>query len=87
MRISDFFQERGILAPTLDAIEHVKKFLLSLVPVDEKEYIIFYLVSESDENNKVQSEWFTTELLNNMKFFDISNNKLRFTVGCPVMLI
>ncbi|KEH19273.1 PIF1-like helicase [Medicago truncatula] len=78
---------RGILAPTLDAIEHVNKFLLSLVPVDEKEYISFDLVCESDENNEVQSEWFTTELLNSMKFFDISNNKLRFTVGCPVTLI
>jgi len=33
-----FFQERRILSPTLDAIEHVNEFLLSLVPGDEKEY-------------------------------------------------
>jgi hypothetical protein len=32
----DFFQERGILAPTLDAIKHINKFFLSLVPGDEK---------------------------------------------------
>jgi ATP-dependent DNA helicase PIF1 len=87
MKISDFFQEWGILGPTLDAVEHVKKFLLSLVPRDEKEYISFDLVCKSDENNEVQSEWFTTEFLNNIKFSDIPNHKLRFKVGCPVMLM
>jgi len=39
MKISDFSLERGILSPTLDTVEHVNKFLLSLVPRDEKEYI------------------------------------------------
>jgi len=87
MKISDFFQERGILAPTLDAVEHVKKFFLSLVPGDEQEYINFDLVCKSDENSEVQSEWFTTEFLNNIKFSDIPNHKLRFKVGCPVMLM
>jgi len=33
-----FFQERRILSPTLDAVENVNEFLLSLVPEDEKEY-------------------------------------------------
>jgi len=33
-----FFQERRILSPTLDAVEHVNEFLLSLVPGEEKEY-------------------------------------------------
>ena len=63
MKISDFFQERGILAPTLDVVEHVNKFLLSLVPGDEKEYINFDLVCKSDENSEGQSKWFTTEFL------------------------
>ncbi|AES70384.1 PIF1-like helicase [Medicago truncatula] len=70
MKISDFFfQERGILAPTLN------------------EYINFDLVCESDENSEIQSEWFTHKFLNNIKFSDISNHKLRFKVGCPVMLM
>jgi len=33
-----FFQEQRILSPTLDAVEHVNEFLLSLVPGDEEEY-------------------------------------------------
>ena len=51
----DFFQEQGILSPTLDAVEHVNKFLLSLVLGDEKEHNNFDLVYKSDENSEVQS--------------------------------
>jgi hypothetical protein len=50
-----FFQERGILSSTLDAVEHVNEFLLSLVPVDKKEYISSDSVCKSDENSDVQS--------------------------------
>ncbi|XP_039685016.1 uncharacterized protein [Medicago truncatula] len=32
-----FFQERGILAPTLDSVEHVNEFMMSLIPGEEKE--------------------------------------------------
>jgi len=55
MKISDFFQERGILAPTLDTVEHVNEFLLSLVPGHEKEYINFNSVCKSDEKSDVQN--------------------------------
>jgi hypothetical protein len=87
MKISDFFQEQGILSPTLNAVENINKFLLSLVPGDEKKHISFDLVCKSDENSEVQSEWFTTEFLNNIKFSDIPNHELRFKVGCPIMLM
>ena len=55
MKILNFFQERGILSPTLDAVEHVNEFLLSLVPGDEKEYISSDSVCKSDENIEVQN--------------------------------
>jgi hypothetical protein len=87
MKISNFFEERGILAPTLEAVDHVNEFLLSLVPGDEKEYISSDSVCKSDDNSEVQSEWFTTEFLNDIKCSGIPNHKLRFKVGCPVMLM
>ncbi|AES78987.1 PIF1-like helicase [Medicago truncatula] len=55
MKILDFFQERGILSPTTDAVEHVNEFLISLVRGDEKEYISSYSVCKSYENSGVQS--------------------------------
>jgi len=33
-----FFQERGILAPTFDSVEHVNEYMMSLIPGEEKEY-------------------------------------------------
>jgi len=36
-----FFQERGILAPTLDSIEHVNEYMMSLIPGEEKEYLSY----------------------------------------------
>ena len=36
-----FYQERGILAPTLDLVEHVNEYMMSLIPGEEKEYLSF----------------------------------------------
>ncbi|KEH36232.1 PIF1-like helicase [Medicago truncatula] len=59
-----FFQERGIPAPTLDSVEHVNEYMMSLIPGEEKEYLSSDFVCRSGENSDVQSEWFTTEFLN-----------------------
>jgi len=56
MKISKFFQERGIIAPTLDVVEHVNEFLLSLVPGDKNEYINSDWVCKSGENSEIQRE-------------------------------
>ncbi|KEH38036.1 PIF1-like helicase [Medicago truncatula] len=82
-----FFQERGILAPTLDSVEHVNEYMMSLIPGEEKEYLNSDSVCRSGENSDVQSEWFTTEFLNGIKSSGIPNHRLKLKVGCPVMLM
>jgi len=82
-----FFQERGILAPTLDLVEHVNEYMMSLIPGEEKEYLSSDFVCRSDENSDVQSEWFTTEFLNGIKSSGILNYRLKLRVRCPVMLM
>ena len=62
-----FFQERGILAPTIDSVDHVNEYMMSLIPGEEKEYLSFDFVCRSGENSDVQSEWFTIEFLNGIK--------------------
>ncbi|KEH29500.1 PIF1-like helicase [Medicago truncatula] len=76
MNISDFSKSGGYFAPTLDVVEHVNKFLLSLVQRDEKEYSSSDSVCKSDEHSEVQSEWFTTKFLNNIMFFGIPTTSL-----------
>ena len=34
-----FFQERGIIAPTLDSVEHVNEYMMSMIPCEEKKYL------------------------------------------------
>jgi len=82
-----FFQERGILGPTLDLVEHVNEYIMSLIPGEEKEYLSSDYVCRSGENSNIQSEWFTTEFLNGIKSSGIPNHWLKLTVGCPVMLM
>jgi ATP-dependent DNA helicase PIF1 len=84
---TQFFQEHGILPSTLDTIECVNDYLISLVLGSEQEYINFDLVYKSDANSEIHSENFTTEFLNDIKCSGIPNHKLKFKVGCPVMMM
>ncbi|XP_045797897.1 ATP-dependent DNA helicase PIF1-like [Trifolium pratense] len=82
-----FFQERGILAPTLESVEYVNDYLMSLIPGDEREFLSSDSCVRSDENSEIQGDWFTTEFLNDIKVSGIPNHKLKLKVGCPVMLL
>jgi len=48
-----FFQEREILAPTLDSVEHVNEYMMSVIPSEEKEYLNSDSVWRSGENSDV----------------------------------
>jgi ATP-dependent DNA helicase PIF1 len=82
-----FFQERGILAPTLDSVEHVNEYMMSLVPGEEKEYLSSDSVCRSGVISDVQIDWFTMEFLNGIKSSGIPNHRLKLRVGCPIMLM
>ena len=76
MKDYKFFANRAILAPTLESVEKVNEYILSLVPGDEKEYLSSDTTCHADENEDVQVEWFTTEFLNEIKCSGIPNHKL-----------
>jgi ATP-dependent DNA helicase PIF1 len=39
MFATNFFQDRAILAPTLDVVEQINDYVLSLIPGEFKEYL------------------------------------------------
>lgn len=82
-----FFQERAILAPTLELVETVNEFILSMIPGDEKEYLSSNSTVQSDEDTEVHAGWFTTEFLNEIKCSGVPNHRLRLKIGVPVMLM
>jgi ATP-dependent DNA helicase PIF1 len=83
----DYFKERGILCPTLDAVEQINEYVMSMIPGEDKEYLSCDRVCRSDANSEIEGDWFTPEFLNDIKCSGIPNHKLKVKVGCPVMLM
>jgi len=87
MNFPEYFHERGILAPTLESVESVNDFVMSLIPGDEKEYRSCDSICQSDKSHEVNGECFTTEFLNDIKCSGLPNHILRLKVGVPVILM
>ncbi|MCI03043.1 ATP-dependent DNA helicase PIF1 [Trifolium medium] len=81
------FDDGAILAPTLEVVEQVNDFVLSMIPGEEKEYLSCDTPCKSDEDYDVQSDWLTSEFLNEIKCSGIPNHRLTLKVGAPVMLL
>ncbi|XP_057747964.1 uncharacterized protein LOC130967160 [Arachis stenosperma] len=82
-----YFQSRAILAPTLESVEKVNDFVLTIFPGMEKEYLSSDTTCQADENEDVQQEWFTPEFLNDIKCSGLPNYKLTLKPGVAVMLL
>lgn len=87
MSSQHFFEERAILAPTLNSVEEVNDYVLGLIPGNVVEYLSSDSVCQSDEDTEIQSDWFTPEFLNEVKCSGIPNHRLILKVGVPVMLM
>ncbi|PNY15928.1 ATP-dependent DNA helicase PIF1 [Trifolium pratense] len=83
----NFFEDQSILAPTLEVVEQVNDFVLSMIPGEEKSYLSCDTPCKSDEDYEVQSDWFTSEFLNDIQCSGVPNHRLTLKVGVPIMLL
>jgi ATP-dependent DNA helicase PIF1 len=60
MFATNFFQDRAILAPTLDVVEQINDYVLSLIPGEFKEYLSCDSVSRCDQDDVIDHQWITT---------------------------
>jgi ATP-dependent DNA helicase PIF1 len=81
------FEDQAILCQTLEVVEKVNDFVLSLIPGESKEYLSADTPCKSDEEHPVQGDWFTSEFLNDIKCSGIPNHRLTLKVGVPIMLM
>jgi hypothetical protein len=81
------FEEKAILAPTLDCVEQVNDYVLSLIAGEEKQYLSSDTPCKSDEDYDIQGDWCTSEFLNDVKCSGIPNHRLTLKVGVPIMLL
>jgi ATP-dependent DNA helicase PIF1 len=82
-----FFQDRAILAPTLDVVEQINDYVLSLIPGEFKEYLSCDSVSRCDQDDVIDHQWITTEFLNEIRCSGLPNYRLIIKVGVPIMLL
>ncbi|XP_057418241.1 uncharacterized protein LOC130712422 [Lotus japonicus] len=53
---NSFFQERAIIAPTLECVEEINNFMLAMIPGDETKYLSCDTPCKSDEDSGVNAE-------------------------------
>ena len=82
-----YFSDRAILAPTLELVEKVNDYVMTLIPGEERDYLSCDTVCRCDEDIGIDHRWITPEFLNDIKCFGMPNHKLSLKVGVPVMLL
>ncbi|KAF1882130.1 hypothetical protein Lal_00038774 [Lupinus albus] len=81
-----FLQCRAILASTIDVVDQINEYVLSIIP-EEKEYLSSNSVDMSDVSDIEVVNVLTPEFLNKLSTSGISNHKIKLKIGTPIILL
>ncbi|KAM3325589.1 hypothetical protein P3S67_000714 [Capsicum chacoense] len=82
-----YLQERAILAPTLQMVESVNDYMISLNYGRKKSYLSSDTIYMSDHSFTSLGHVYPPEFLNSIKCSGIPNHSITLKVGVPVMLL
>ncbi|XP_057720223.1 uncharacterized protein LOC130934697 [Arachis stenosperma] len=82
-----FFQDRAILAPTVDNVEEINNYIVDLLPGEEKNYLSADSICGSDAYSDVDVDWITVEFLNQIRCSGLPNHSLKLKIGVPIILL
>ncbi|XP_025703768.2 uncharacterized protein [Arachis hypogaea] len=82
-----FFQDRAILAPTVEIVEEINDHIVQLLLGTEKEYLSADSICGSDAYCDVDVDWINTEFLNQIKCSGLPNHSLKLKKGVPIILL
>ncbi|XP_047978732.1 uncharacterized protein LOC125220620 [Salvia hispanica] len=85
--LSNCLHDRAILAPTLDVVDEVNQFMISMDQSQGRVYLSSDSISNSDSTSNGLAEIHSVEFLNNLKCSGTPNHELMLKVGTPVMLL
>ncbi|KAM3221656.1 hypothetical protein P3L10_020926 [Capsicum annuum] len=83
----DYPQQRKILASTLDMVDSINEFMVSLNNNPENTYLSSDTVCMSDHYFTALEHVHTSKFLNNIKCFGIPNHSITLKVGVSIMLL
>ncbi|XP_072058210.1 uncharacterized protein [Arachis hypogaea] len=82
-----FFQDRAILATTIENVEEINNYIVDLLPGEEKNYLSTDLICGSDANSDVDVDWINVEFLNQIRCSSLPNHSLKLKIGVPIILL
>ncbi|CAH9125196.1 unnamed protein product, partial [Cuscuta epithymum] len=82
-----YLEKRAILAPTLDVVDSINEYMLTLNDSELKTYLSSDSPCKSDANLDFLADLHTPEFLNGIKASGVPNHQLHLKVGTPVMLM
>ncbi|XP_057747753.1 uncharacterized protein LOC130966949 [Arachis stenosperma] len=82
-----FFQDRAILALTVDNVEEINNYIVDLLPGEEKIYLSADSICGSDAYSDVDVDWITVEFLNQIRCSGLPNHSLKLKIGVPIILL
>ncbi|RYR15960.1 hypothetical protein Ahy_B04g072928 isoform A [Arachis hypogaea] len=74
-RDPNFFQDKAILAPTVENVEEKNNYIVDLFPGEEKNYLSADLICGSDAYSDF--DWINVEFLNQISCSGLPNHSLK----------
>ncbi|XP_029148390.1 uncharacterized protein [Arachis hypogaea] len=85
--IDDQIQDRAILAPTLQIVDELNNYMMSLNPTEAQTYYSSDKACPTESNNDLLASIHTPEFLNTIKCSGVPNHELTLKIGTPIMLL
>ncbi|KAL1330530.1 hypothetical protein AAHE18_12G116100, partial [Arachis hypogaea] len=82
-----FFQDKAILAPTVENVEEINSYIVDLLPGEEKNYLSADSICGSDAYSNVDVDWINVEFLNQIRCSGLPNHSLKLKIGVPIILL
>ncbi|XP_045810788.1 uncharacterized protein LOC123905205 [Trifolium pratense] len=83
----NYLQARAILASTIEVVEQINTYVLSLIPGDAQDFYRCDSIDRADVNDCEIFETLTPEFLNSLKTSGLPNHKISLKIGTPIMLM
>ncbi|XP_028758137.1 ATP-dependent DNA helicase PIF1-like [Neltuma alba] len=84
---TDYFNDRAILAPTIDIVNQVNDYMSSLLPGDPVDYFSCDSVCKSFQDRDGFEDLHTPDFLNSINCSGLPMHRLTLKVGTPIMLL
>ncbi|XP_025652652.1 uncharacterized protein [Arachis hypogaea] len=83
----EHIEDRAILALTLQVVDEINQFMMSLNPTEAQTYYSSDKACPTESNNDLLASIHTPEFLNTIRCSGVPNHELTLKAGTPIMLL